>query len=32
MTGPGLLDSKSYATGCGADRLNTSALLLDIAG
>lgn len=32
ITGPGLLDSKSYTTGCGADRFNTSALLLDIAG
>ena len=32
QTGPGLLDSKSYTTGCGADRFNTSALLLDIAG
>jgi len=32
VTGPGLLDSKSYATGCGANRFTILTLLLDIAG
>jgi hypothetical protein len=32
VTGPCLLDSKSYATGCGANIFTILAPLLDIAG
>ena len=30
MTGLGSLDSKLYATGCGADRFTTPSMLLEV--